>query len=508
MQADSSFVVLKFGGTSVARPGTWPTILRETRDLAAQGHHPVVVCSALSGVTNLLQAAIVASLAGRSSHSHLEDVREQHRVLGRALGLDADMLLASEWAALALLLARAPSGRALSAAWQARVLAMGEYLSTRLGAAWLAKQDLSVAWVDARTLLRASVHQDDDPMSRYLSAACDGRVSLRAQATVRGSGAAVTVTQGFLASNDEGEIVLLGRGGSDTTAAYLAAMLDAVRLEIWTDVPGLFTTDPRITDQAQLLPAASYDEAAVLGALGAKVLHPRSLEPVRAHGVPLHVRWTSHPDVSGTVIGPSQADRAGRVLGIARRTGLCLLRMRRPPSWQPVGFMAAVSSCFARNGLSMDLVSSSPAEIRATIDLAADPGAADRLAALCEELAQVCDPILVPAVTCLSIVGSRISEQLTQVNAAARLLCTQAVHLVSHAGDDSHVSYVLQGDVPDALMREMHALLFDESTPVAGSSASRSWLGPTWKQLNEATPPRRRNPSPSPRTPAHVEARP
>src|SRR5690606_22740743 len=103
-------------------------------------------------------------------------------------------------------------------------------------------------------------------------------------------------------------------------------------------------TDPRITDQARLLPAASYDEAAALGALGAKVLHPRSLEPVREQGVPLHVRWTSHPEVSGTVIGPCDADRAGRLLGISRRAGLCLLRMRRPPSWQPVGFMSAVSS--------------------------------------------------------------------------------------------------------------------------------------------------------------------
>src|SRR5690606_25321725 len=121
----------------------------------------------------------------------------------------------------------------------------------------------------------------EDSTTRYLSATCEHAVcDTTRQMLARGT-FDVTVTQGFIAGNAYGETVVLGRGGSDTSAAYLASKLDAERLEIWTDVPGLFTTDPRCTDTARLLPRVTYDEAAVLGSLGAKVLHPRSLDPVR-----------------------------------------------------------------------------------------------------------------------------------------------------------------------------------------------------------------------------------
>ena len=170
---------------------------------------------------------------------------------------------------------------------------------------------------------------------------------------------------------------MLGRGGSDTAAAYLASRIGAARVEIWTDVPGLFTANPRAVSGARLIHRLGYAEAETLATMGAAALHPRAIGPVREAGIPMHIAWTRHPELEGTVIG-SQIGEAG-VKAISSRNGLCLVSTRRPASWQPVGFMADVAECFRKHELCMDLVSSSPSDIRATVDLDADPSAEGRM---------------------------------------------------------------------------------------------------------------------------------
>lgn len=481
-QRTSSFFVLKFGGTSVARPQRWEQIARTVRAHIARGEHPVLVCSALSGVTNELEALIAAVEAGASPTGVLQRIWIKHVELAQALDLDAEAILGDRLAQLTQLAGTAST----SPAWRAKVLSRGELMSTALGAAYLRKVGIRAEWVDARTILRAQQDAHASEAQRYLSACCGHEADLEAQQRLRASGAEVSVTQGFIAHNDRGETVLLGRGGSDTSAAYLAASLSAKRLEIWTDVPGLFTIDPRKTDSSRLVPEASYDEAAVLGALGAKVLHPRCLGPVRAAGIPLGIRWTDRPEVEGTLIGPSSEPG---IKAVTTRKNLCLVKMCRDRRWQPVGFMAEVSACFHAHGLSMDLISSSPSEIRATIDLGADPGAEDLLPALMSDLAAICEPQLLRDVTCLSVVGSGISSELPRIAGVMKLLGEPEVHLVSHAADDTHVSYVLDASVADELGVTMHAALFRRP------SDSPCRLGPTWAELN-AKPRGRRTSSP------------
>lgn len=469
-----SFFVLKFGGTSVARPHRWEQIARTVRAHIARGEHPVLVCSALSGVTNELEALVAAVENGQPPTGVIERIWAKHVELARALGLDADVILGERLSQLTEL-AQATDA---SPAWQAKVLSRGELMSTALGAAYLQKVGIRAHWVDARTILRATDEKLASDAQRYLSACCGHEADLEAQERLLASGAQVSVTQGFIARDAQGETVVLGRGGSDTSAAYLAASLSAKRLEIWTDVPGLFTIDPRKTDQARLVPDASYDEAAVMGALGAKVLHPRCLGPVRAAGIPLGIRWTDRPEVSGTVIGAAAEGAAG-IKAVSSRSKLCLVKMQRDRRWQPVGFMAEVSACFHRHGLSMDLISSSSSEIRATIDLGADPGASDLLPALLADLESFCEPELLGDVTCLSVIGSGISAELPRIAGVMKLLGEPEVHLVSHAADDTHVSYVLGADVTDALAVTMHDELFERP------SDSPVRLGRTWRRLND-----------------------
>ncbi|PRQ03006.1 Bifunctional aspartokinase/homoserine dehydrogenase 1 [Enhygromyxa salina] len=466
--------MLKFGGTSVASPQRWRHIASVVMDNVRRGKHPVVVCSALAGVTDTLTALVDAVELGGAPDELLARVGELHQRLADALELELDAVLGDELSSLTQLSARV--GPPCPEAWRARVLAFGELLSTKLGAAWLRAQGLNVHWVDARSLLEATPEPAGGAAQRYLSACCTHEPDPAARGRLASDTIDATITQGFIARNHRGETVVLGRGGSDTSAAYLAAKLQAERLEIWTDVPGLFTADPRFAAQARLLPRISYEEAAVFGALGAKVLHPRCLAPAHAAGILLGIRWTDRPEVPGTLIGAGPEFTRSGIKMISSRSSLCLIRMRRPRDWQPVGFMAEVSACFRNRGLSMDLISSSPAEIRATIDLAALPGASARVNELLEELEQFCVPSIIRDVACVSIAGTSVSTELPRLATALLLLGEPSVHLFSHAADDTHVSYVVDAAAARDLVRVMHAAVFDEVDGVKPP-------GPAWIEL-------------------------
>lgn len=471
MKSDLPIVVLKFGGTSVASPARWRRIAAIAAEHTRAGQHPVIVCSALAGITDALGGLIAALDAGEAPANHLAEIRERHVALADALGVNVNAAIGDILQELSSL----ANDPVLDPAWRAAVFSCGERMSSRIGAAFLRGSDIDAAWLDARTVLRSS-EPDSAPEARaFLSARCDYAPNATIRERVLHGGAA-SVTQGFIASAADGRTVLLGRGGSDTSAAYLASVLGAERLEIWTDVPGLFTADPRRARDARLLPRVTYDEAAVLGALGAKVLHPRCLAPAQDHSIPLAIRWTDRPEVAGTIIGAGASFEARGVKAIASRKGLALIRMRRDRSWQPVGFMSEVSACFHKHGLSMDLISSSPAEIRATIDLAATPGADEHLPELMEDLRSFCHPSLVNDVSCVSIVGTALTEEMPRMAAVMRLLGEPVVHMVSHAADDTSVSYILDRAVATTLVAAIHTAVFDGGDATHGH-------GPRWEEL-------------------------
>src|SRR5690606_26318175 len=166
----------------------------------------------------------------------------------------------------------------------ARVLATGELAATKLGAAYLNRIGLPAVWLDARTILTSKTIRDQSERSQYLSARCDYQPNEALKAQFRAIEGFV-LTQGFIARNAQGETVLLGRGGSDTSAAYIAGMLEARRLENWTDVPGFFSADPKAVPSARLIRSLHYQEAQEIASAGGGILHPRSIWPVRASGI-------------------------------------------------------------------------------------------------------------------------------------------------------------------------------------------------------------------------------
>src|SRR6185369_8042124 len=269
-----SWVVLKFGGTSVSRLERWQTIASLVEARLAEGVRPLIVCSALSGISDRLEQML--ALAVRGEHeAALSAIQARHRELGGALGLPGDgwPLLQADFTELSRLALAASLLREAGPKLRARVMAFGEILSTRLGAAYLASRGLPVAWHDARESLTARDEPRASPVRAYLAASChfDRDEALSARLAEMPGAAApdpAVITQGFIAKNTAGETVLLGRGGSDTSAALFAARLGAARCEIWTDVPGMFTANPALLPSARLLRVLDYEEAQEIATTG------------------------------------------------------------------------------------------------------------------------------------------------------------------------------------------------------------------------------------------------
>ncbi|MEZ4401463.1 MAG: aspartate kinase [Kofleriaceae bacterium] len=475
-QHSTAWVVTKFGGTSVSTAARWTRISEIVGRHTNAGRRVLLVCSAVAGVTNQLEAVVASLVAGEPTAALLRALRATHVGLAASMGIDP-ALLDEPLAALAARVA-AVEGRPTPRD-RAAILSYGEVLSTSLGVAWLRGRGVSAAWVDARTLLSAAplaptTDPDADLTDHYLSSMCTGEPRPEVRQGLEALDVAVVVTQGFIARGHDGATVLLGRGGSDASGAYLAATIEAEALEIWTDVPGLFTADPRTVPDARLLQRTSYTEAEALGALGAKVIHPRTIEPCRVYGIPIRVGWTDRPGLPGTRIDGTRTPRG--IKAVVARRGLALISMWRPSTWQPVGFMAEVAARFHRRGLSMDLISSSPSEIRVTVDLAAFPSAASELAALVEDLAAVCRPQLLSRVGCVSVVGDGAVAAMLRQGLPLDVFADAHVHLISHAGNGGHASVVVDERELDRLVTAAHALL-------VAPRAAPSVFGPGWAAL-------------------------
>ena len=280
-----NWIVLKFGGTSVSRRHRWDTIGRIAEGRARdEDARVLVVVSALSGVTNALQA--IAD--GDDPATGMEALADRHRAFAGELGLDAEAVIGTRLATLRALGAD-PRTAVRPLDWQAEVLAQGELLSSSLGAAYLCAQGLDFGWCDARDWLQALALPNQNDWTTRLCVSCRHDADDGSRARFDAQPPRLLLTQGFIARHGDGGTAVLGRGGSDTSAAYFGAMLGARRVEIWTDVPGMFSANPREVPEARLLARLDYAEAQEIATTGAKVLHPRSIGPCRDAGVPMRI---------------------------------------------------------------------------------------------------------------------------------------------------------------------------------------------------------------------------
>ena len=476
---EKQFVVLKFGGTSVETLERWQTISEVVIKRLEEGLHPVLVCSAVGGVTNLLETLLKEALRGKQKPL-IEQIHRKHVELADAMGVDCQSVINEYIDELGQLALGISLVREISPRVRARVLSAGELLSTTIGAAFLQRQGTRVSFQDAREHL---VSTDSSTGERaYLSALCHDDPDEALQRHFHSVDADVIITQGFIASHpiprsERRETVLLGRGGSDTSAAYFSARLQAVRCEIWTDVPGVYTANPREVPDARLLRFLDYEEAQEIATTGAKVLHPRCLLPLKHANVPVELRCTLRPDLQGTRVACDPQTQTAAVKAISQKNNVLLISMDTLGMWQQVGFLADVFVCFKKHQLSVDLVSTSETNVTASVDTSAHEVHQERLEGLLADLNMFCRAKVLGPCAAISVVGRHIRAILHRLGPAFELFEEHRIHLVSQAASDLNFTVVVDEGQAERLVNRLHTLFFGDRLD------SDPLLGPTWAQV-------------------------
>ena len=470
---ESPWVVLKFGGRSVSTATNWGIVAQLVRERLEEGVRPVVVHSALVGVSNALIALLDTAVAGGDTAEKLAKIRAQHDTLAAELGVDSS-LFDERFKTLDQVIAGVKLIGEVSPRVHARVLANGELLATELGAAYLRREGLDIAWVDIRDYMESSTLRDQTERARYISARCDfspDKVLQERFAAISG----VILSQGFIARNAQGETVLLGRGGSDTTGAYLAGKLEARRLEIWTDAPGFFSADPKAVPSARLIKSLHYREAQEIASAGGGILHPRSISPVRASGIPLYLKCTTHPEWEGSVISNAPDDEQAQLKAISHRSGITLVSMESMEMWHQVGFLADAFNVFREHGISVDLISTSESNVTVSVDTAQNVTNRAAIDALADDLRKLCKVKVISDCAAVTLVGQRIRRILHELTPVLEVFQEQQVHLVTQAANDLNLTFVVNSEHAPRLVQHLHGLLV--------SKFEGGVFGETWERL-------------------------
>ena len=477
LPADAPWVVMKFGGTSVASAERWQTIRELAADRQAEGKRVLIVVSALAGVTDALK-----DLCEQADMSVREAVAirvgQCHHALAAEMAMDLPEAVQGHLDSL-IGLARAGSADGSQLLWRAQVQAHGELMSSAMGAGYLSARGLAAAWIDSRDCLRCISLPNQNERTRVLSASVDPRPDPELAERLAAQGD-VLIAQGFIARDQEGRCVLLGRGGSDTSATCFGAVLNAERVEIWTDVAGLFSANPRQVPGARLLRRLDYEEAQEIATTGARVLHPRCLSPLKQPRVPLWIRDTHQPRLEGTEIGPQVRETAPSVKAISSRKGITLISMESVGMWQQVGFLAEVFEAFRRHGLSVDLIGSAETNVTVSLDPTENLLDSDALASLAADLATVCRVKVIAPCAAVTLVGRGMRAMLHQLSSVLAEFGQLRVHLISQSSNNLNLTFVVDEEVVDDLLPRLHELLVR-----AGSlrSDDSELFGPSWRVL-------------------------
>ncbi len=451
-------IVMKFGGSSVADAGCMRQVGALVR--ARLDEAPLVVLSAMGKTTNALFAMARAAEEGDlpAAMGGLAQVRALHRAAAEdlfegAVPDELDLALIDHFGELELRLRGVALLRELSPRSLDAIAAFGERLSTLLFAAWF-----GATRVDARTVLLTDARFGEaQPQPEGIRLRAVDEVLPKV-----GPGRAV-VTQGYIGATIDGLTTTLGRGGSDYSAALFGAALGATEVQIWTDVEGVLTCDPRMVPEAQPIAELSFAEAAELAAFGAKVLHPATIQPAVEADIPVTVRHTQRPDGAFTTITGSVA--TGRpVTALATRGGLTVLTVSSTRMLNQSGFLARLFEVFARHRVSVDLLATAEVSVSLTLD------AGVTLAPLLDELSTFATVTVVEDRALVAVVGERLKATPGLAGILFGALGDLNVEMISMGANEINLSLVVAAaDAPRALIR-LHAVLLQD--PLLARSAS------------------------------------
>jgi aspartate kinase len=451
-------LVMKFGGTSVQDAAAIDRVAAIVRSRAAE--RPFLVVSAMAKVTDTLLA--MAAIAGEGNREKAlttcRALRERHYntaadLLHTGLFTELHADLQGEFDALEELLRGVVSVGELTARTTDAIVSYGERLSSKIVTAAFAQRGLNSVLIDARdVLITDGQHQKAVPQFDEIEV----RLKTRVEPLLSNS---IPVMGGFIGATRQRVPTTIGRGGSDFSAAIVGAALDATRIEIWTDVDGMKTTDPRLCPDAHRIKVISFEEAAELAYFGAKVLHPATLLPAVRKNIPVLVLNSYNPANEGTTIVARAPKCKNPVKAIAAKKRITIVDVVATRMLGEHGYLRSIFEVFDRNRCPVDVVSTSEVSVSLTVD------SNERIPQIAAELAQMADVKYEGRKAIVCLVGENIRGQ---SGIAARIFSAISdinVRMISQGASEINVTFVIEeDDVPEAV-RRLHDSLFAELDP-------------------------------------------
>ena len=447
---------MKFGGTSVAN---FEAITRTIFIIGGRlDQKPVVVVSALSKVTDLLYKISDAAAAKDLPQTRelLCQLRKRHIDLTEELL--AQSMLKEEAVARVNELCDSLEGIAmavcslgeLSDRNKAVIISTGEYLSSTIISYAMNAKGIRTQWVDARTMMITSEsYLKGEPDMDAIAAKVPGVI---AQAY---EGMDAVITQGFVGVTSEGRPTVLGRGGSDYSASLIGMAIDAERIEIWTDVDGVRTADPRYVQNTKSLEQISFEEAAEMAHFGAKVLHPLTIEPAVKKNIPIYVLNSMNPSGKGTAILRNELIEDG-VKSVSFKENIRVINIFSTKMINTSGFLRRVFEIFSESKVSVDLISTSEANISVTVD------ATQNIDAVVEELSEFADVIVDDDKSQVSVIGKNIVKLNGMLKKTFTPLKKCNVYMISQGASFVNISFVVDREELIEVVRDLHHHLFEQ----------------------------------------------
>ncbi|SCC21359.1 lysine-sensitive aspartokinase 3 [Kosakonia oryziphila] len=445
-------VVAKFGGTSVA---DFDAMSRSATIVLADKDVRLVVLSASAGVTNIL-VELSAGLDSRERLDKIETLRTiQYNIISRLKQQDAirqeiDHLLDN----ISRLAEEAFTMR--SAALSDALVSHGELMSSLLFVEVLRERDVETEWFDARKVIRTT---DCFGCAEPVLDATAERVERRLRPRTE---QALVVTQGFIGREANGQTTTLGRGGSDYTASLLGEALHAARVDIWTDVAGIYTTDPRLVSRAQRIGQISFSEASEMATFGAKVLHPATLLPAMRKNIPVFVGSSKYPSAGGTLVC-RDTENPPRYRALAVRRQQTLMKLHCEQGQSACRFLADTFALLARHDVAVDSITTSETSIALILNAASATSGESRLltTSLLTELSSHCRVEVETGLALVSLIGNSLSQAEGVCHEVFAGLEKHPVRLICHGVSRHSLGFLLPADAADDAVKALHHRLFE-----------------------------------------------
>src|SRR6266851_1464479 len=452
-------IVMKFGGTSVEDARAIERVAAIVKGRLQQ--KPVVVGSAMAKVTDTLLTMARAAGAGerKTALKLCRSLQERHyntasELLGTALFTDFHSELGSDFEGLDELLRGISAVGEITPRTTDHVAAFGEMLSSKIVAAAFSAHGLKGMHVDSReVLVTDSSYMEAVPQQEETHERLQSKVKPLLDA------GQVPVMGGFIGANRAGITTTIGRGGSDFSAAIFGAALGAVRIEIWTDVDGMMTTDPNACPDARRIKVVSFDEAAELAYFGAKVLHPATVLPAVQQNIPVYILNSRNPSCEGTKITARAPRCRNTFKAIAAKKRITIVDVAATRMLMAHGFLKSIFDAFDRHRVSVDVVSTSEVSVSLTVD------SNEAIPALAADLAKLADVKYEGRKAIVCLVGENLRET---PGIAARVfneLSDVNIRMISQGASEINLTFVIEEDAVPKVVRKLHAAFFSDLDP-------------------------------------------